>query len=373
MPKNSIEEYLYTLKPQVDFAAWRKATGSIDDIIAKSQNKFAKYSDALDIKQKAIADRADKLALKAGVEKQLKMRQDMGYTAEDLSVQSDMQYLAKLNNEIGDLTTLIDEQEKSIAETSKFSQVVGKAAPQLEKLSLVGSKLSATGTAVVDVFSSVIEKSKELAESASQLSNKFISSSSSFVDAGTKSTMARFGVSNTQAQSINASLDVLGLSADDLATLTQGQRKAFTDLIDIYQAGLDSIDPDKLEQFNAATQQYQMMQAEFTLNMQLALTKLFANSENLPELLDDMGNAFDKLVTLAESDAVRFAFDTLISFLDTFVDIVSFGAGIISGNVTTNNTNNTATQTNNFYGTTDRASLSSAIGMTGMQLQSVFN
>lgn len=194
----------------------------------------------------------------------------------------------------------------------------------------------------------------KLLDVMSEASNEFVSASSAFVDATTKSTMAQFGVSAVQAQGINIAKEKLGISTSDLATLTQGQRDAFSRLMQIYQEGIESIDTDKLEAYNANIQRYEMIKAEFDIKREVAITKLFANASGIDRLIDSFGKFLDSVISILESPAAQSAMDMFIGFLSGIVDWISSAVNLVSKipgfSGSSNTTNNTTTTNYNYYG-----------------------
>lgn len=193
------------------------------------------------------------------------------------------------------------------------------------------------------------DAANKLLDVMSEASNKFVSASSMFVDASTKATMAQFGVGSVQAQGINLVQQKLGISTSDMATLTQGQREAFSKLMKVYQDGINSIDTDKLEAYNENIQRYEMIKAEFDIKREVAITKLFANASGIDSLIDNFSDFLDNVISILESPAAQAAMDMFVGFLNGIMDWISSAVNLVSkipgfsskGNTTTNNTTTT--------------------------------
>jgi hypothetical protein len=211
-------------------------------------------------------------------------------------------------------------------------------------------------------------KARQFADQASDISNRFISQSSLFVDTNTRDIMGKFGVGSTTAQSINAASNHLGISTSDYARLTQGQREAFAELMQYYQAGIERIDPTKLQQFNEATQQYQLNVAKFHIDTELRFMEILAESGSLPQLLDTFGDAMENITAILGSDAFKTGADVFIGLLNGILEFVTmpleglgklFGAGKSEGGNTTNN----ITVNNSSYGGISDSDIAYDIGL----------
>lgn len=350
MPVSSskVKEYLYKLTPLIDTQKWEKATSFLDDKLNKKQKEYNKALEHEAFLQKQLITLEEK-------------RKNLIMTKADLLTKQ--KYLGG-EGENPELDALIEDYTKQIETTTNtmgnvqaglnaLSAETSSAGDAMTKTTKVFENSGVAITNLVGLFSNSMKKAIEILDKGSEIGNKFVSSQSMFVDEDVKSKMAKYGVGSTTAQSIIAVQEQLGIDESDYATMTEGQKRLFDDLMQYYQEGLDSIDAEKLEKFNDATQKYQAMVAKFNLSLDMAITKIFAESEALPELLDTLGMFMDTVVDLLSSDAAQFAFDTFINFISTILKILSapmklFGGG--GNNTTTNTTNNT---TNNYYGVTD--------------------
>jgi len=356
---NAIEEYLYMLKPVVDSDAWNKATGSIDDLLKKGQMK---RNEALE-KEKALNEEILSLNKKKA---ELLSKKDI-LLAKGAVAGKDDESRSRLDKLLDRTNSELDGLEDSLLD-AKVS-LVSFSDSTMNNTTLMGKVaggLKNAGTSISGLLSLITEatsKALEILEKSSEYSNKFVSSGSMFVDANTRDTMLRFGVSSTEAQSINATEEALGISASDYALLTEGQRKAFDELMSHYQDGLDALNPDKLDRYNKAMQEYQLEYQKFQMDVQLAIIELLAESEPLKELGGTVMDFLNSVVDLLSSDTAQFVFDTFIGFLNTLIEILSVPFKLLGGgtstkgavtNITNNNTTNnyngsSTTQTNPLY------------------------
>ena len=348
MPSSSaVKEYLYKLTPSIDTQKWNKATSFLNEKINKSQVDYNKTLEAQKDLQKSLLDLEEKRSNLISIkDKLLKKQEEVGGQGKDKAI----------DDLLESTTKSLGETEDSIAKTNVQIDLLGD---DLENASGGFSKftynLINASNAVPTLFGLLrtsIEQTVKILDKGSEIGNKFITSNSMFVDEDVKGKMARYGVGSKQAQSILAAQKQLGISDSDYATMTSGQRKAFDELMKHYQEGLDSIDTDKLDAFNEATQKYQMSIAKFNMDLELAFTKLFAESKSLPKLVDTFTDFLEGVTDILSSDAAQFAFDTFLEFLNTIIKILGaplkllnglFGGGNTTNNNTTNNT------TNNYY------------------------
>lgn len=347
------KEYLVGILPTVDKAAWNREMGTISGIIKKATDKFDAEK-KLQKQLKQVNKEADALDEKINV-----FRNKYGIAAGTALSDIPKDILAKDKEFSGLVSQGLDlERTRGVTQEglAEFKTT------RFEKSAAIFNKslgaMSHTVSAAASIFSMAKEKAEELAEAAKEFSNEFVTASSIFVDSSVKSTMAQFGVSSEKAQAYNTVLGELGLTTSDIATMTQGQTDAMNKLMGVYEEGLKNINPDKLKRFNESVQEYQYLQAEFNVKMKTAVMQLLAESDALPEMLDTLESFMDKVIGLLSSDAAQFAFDTFISFLDTILSILSvplqlFGGGNLQGSTTNNNTSTTHA---NIYVTANNAS-----------------
>jgi len=331
MAQQYFDEYLVSLKPDVDMNAWRKASGSITGVLQKTLLKpFSKNLD----NERAELERLQKL-LKTP--KQLK---ESGLSAEEVKKR-------------------VDELQKTIADDeaafNAFSKNVTTASISL------GVFIAAVKAA--------IDAAQAAAKQASEISNQFVSQGSIKVNRDVRNVMAKFGVDASTAQSITSASEILNYDLSEYAKWTQAQREAFSSLMKEYQTGIDKINPNKLQQFNKATQEYQLMQARFQLKFKLALTEMYANSEGLVKTLNTLGESMDSIAAILSSDVVKGGFDLLMGIINGILKFVTtplnwlgslFNGG---GSNTTNNTANVNT-TVNTTGGIDSEQLAIDIGLS---------
>ena len=328
--KSFIQQYVYEIVPKVNTQAWSKASGTIKGYIAKSADGLQAYKNASSVIEK-YSGRKDL---------------DKGQMAELASAQE-----------------LVAGMDKNSIALSKVASTAGRVID--------------SGSLLYDLINVAINTAEQLIETGKDISNKFVGAGSMFVDSSTKSTMATLGVNAESAQELNLALKKLGISLDDVATLTSGQRYALQDLYDTYKEGIDSIDNDKLEAFNENMQKYELMKAEFEIKFQTTLIKLFAESEELPKLLDAMNEGLDVFIDLLSSDLLRQGFEAVVSFVTTIVDLATLlgkGLSFLTGNSSVSSksvaqTNNTS---NYFYGNSSASAIDNTISyQQGRELESL--
>jgi len=218
-------------------------------------------------------------------------------------------------------------------------------------------------TTLITLFKKSNEYVEKIAEYTGEQSNKFISDSSLFVDNQVRDTMAKFGLNSVQAQALNKAMDVTGIDTNDFGRLTSGQRELLTSLTQQYEDAINSIDPQKLEEFNKAGQQYQAIIAESTIRTEVATQQFMAESESMAKATRKMAEFrkqwTETIEAILENPIVNFVVDTVVEFFST---IVEFGTRLLEiveglnrffsfGGGTTNNDNSTTTSntTNNWY------------------------
>jgi hypothetical protein len=189
-----------------------------------------------------------------------------------------------------------------------------------------------------------------------------------FVNTDTRDVMGKFGVNAKTAQSLTAVSSQLNIDLSDYSKLTYGQRKAFSDLMQHYQAGLDSIDTAKLDKFNKATQEYQLMQAKFNLDLKLSITKMLSESEGASKVLETITGSMEDISKILSSDGVAKGFDFFMGAINGILKFVTTPLnwlGNMFGGSSSTTTNKTATvnTTINSYGGTSPEQLAIDIGM----------
>lgn len=243
----------------------------------------------------------------------------------------------------GDVDFDIPEDDEDVEVQSEKAAVKQK----LSHAKKAWGQTAAMAALAYEFFKKTYEMSVKLLNTMSEASNKFISSSSAFVDSGIKSIMATYGVSSTDAQAIQQAQKALKISTSDMATLTSRQREAFMHLMQVYQEGIDSIDTDKLERYNNNIQRYELIKAEFDIRREAAITKLFAESSGLENLINSFERFVDNVINILESPGAQAVMDAFIGFLTSVMDILSYMSvglsGMLKGKMTTSVTNNNTT------------------------------
>jgi hypothetical protein len=341
-----IDEYLVSVKPSFDKSAWSAASGNISEMLNNAfsgpQKEASKLQEELKNKLQANAERMAKIKARLSEE---------GVGDEEK---------ASLNEELKTLKT--------------DSQQLSTALQQSQKSSSAFSSGLTKGAGYLAAFTMAVSIAKEaalkLADAATEVSNKFISQSSIFVDTDVRDIMGKFGVNSTTAQAISESAGLLDIDLSDYSKLTQGQRKAFADLMQYYQDRIDQIDLQKLEQFNEATQEYQLMVAKFQMDLKLSVMEMLAESGALPELLETLSTFMGTITDILSSEAFKTGADIVIGIINGILKFVTapfnfFGKLFSGGSDTTNNTSNTVNvnTTVNSSGGVDTEQLALDIGM----------
>lgn len=342
---NAIETYLYELKPSIDTGLWRSASSTIDSFIDKTQEKYKVYDKLIEKRkraEKSLLD-LDKQYVKDLADRDRLIEEGKFDEADKLSKRIDS-YDENRKQKEQEISKAREEEQKFKQENVVFGErTAAKLANGLTKGVAIASKL-------IDIMSQAVSAAQELADKASERSNKFVGSNSLFVDSTTRDTMAKFGLSSTQAQGLNFAMDQMGISDSDFGKLTVGQRNLLNNLAKQYQESIDSIDPENLDRFNESVQNFQSFQASAAVRMDTLVTKIMANSRSLPKLLTKLEEFFESTMDFAESPVVAWFFDTFIEFLSTLLDVgsklmqvLTIGTG---GSVTNNNTTSTTTNYN---------------------------
>ena len=319
MGRNIIATYQAVIKPTVDSEAWEKATKTIQSKLG-AFTAAAKKRDALNEYVKTA--QANLASAKSEDERK----------RYDIDLQDANKMLQEFNAAGGQTT-------------AKFGDLINGFSK---------------GTAAIGAFVKSVEVAyqafTEIADAAIEFSNKNISGSSIKVDTETRGYMAKFGVSSTEAQAMSAALETTGYSLEDIAVWTDAQKEHYAELMQVYQDGLNSLDPGKLEKFNTATQDYQATMDSFMLKLDLGLNKILASSSPLPDLLDTVGHSMETITEILNSPLIQFGFDVIVGVLDAIAHIADFllsGVNFLLGGgststTTNNNQTSTVNQTNNF-------------------------
>ena len=317
-----IDEYLAVVKPSFDGNAWKQVSGQIQTTLSKPFDFISKKSN------KNLQEAQEKLKSldKARLTALDNVR--VGDTeSEKLFEQADKEY---------------EDQQKKVAElTKKYEESVVAQKEFANKTIKAGAYLALLSVAVNKAKDAALE----MAEAATDISNKFLSQSSMFVDTETRGVMAKFGVNAKTAQVISAAADELDIDLADYSKLTYGQRKAFNELMNYYQEGINNIDPEKLERFNKATQQYQLDRAKFNIKLKTSLSELVAESDGATEVLSTISNAMESISNILSSDAVKTGYNFVMDIINGILKFVTTPLNWLGNMFGSGNTNNTTTNT----------------------------
>ena len=204
-------------------------------------------------------------------------------------------------------------------------------------------------TAVIDLFKKMYEEGTRILDMAKRYSNEYFTSESIFMGQqgkATRDTMLKYGLDTNTAMGFNTAMSSLGISESDFGLLTENQRNALIELTETYKEGMESIDPDKLKAYNEQVQEFQLLQAKFSIELRTTVMKLLAESDSLPRLIENAGEILEHIIDILDSPTAHFVFDTFINFLDSFFAVLEKITGVFSGlfggggNTTNNNTTN---------------------------------
>lgn len=320
MERDYFEEYLVSIKPDVDPNLWNQATGNIKSTIQKALfSPITKELDGLRAKLKELTEQ------KAAIDTKLKLGKD-----------GDKELTEKQKEEL-------TAQSKQLGETIKNTESAIKTGEgELSKLSASFKTAGVWMTAYIAVVKSAIETAKKIVEQSKKISNQFVTQGSIQVDRDVRDVMGKFGVDTQTALGISTAAETLGYDINEYSKWTVAQRNAFAELMKEYQTGIDNINPEKLEAFNKATQEYQLMIAKFQVRMKVAITDLFASSDAVNSIMETFGKTMDNIATILESDAVKTGFDLIMGLIDGILKFATaplnwLGSMFGGGGSTTNN------------------------------------
>ena len=241
--------------------------------------------------------------------------------------------------------------KEDLDDWAKASRAVeaSKSAKNIALANTMFKALSSSISSTIDLFSKMYETGNKVIEVATRYSNEYFTSSSIFMKGSaskTRDTMLKYGIDTTSAIGLNTAMSQMGISESDFGYLTNAQQETLMKLMNLYKEGMSNIDPEKMERYNDAVNKYQLMQAEFSIKIKTAITELLANSDALPELLDNAGQLISHIVDILSSPTTQWVFDTFISFLNNFFMMLEKMTGWLanitggSGGTTNNNTTN---------------------------------
>lgn len=368
MPKRQvIQEYLATISPSYNLQQWERTGneigGKLQTILGKTL--FKGTNEQIQQIEKRIDQLTRKRDLISRSIQQSSQQRDSLLDKirgiednEKLSDDEKAQQTAPLREELAKVEDVLKKQRTAqkgvVSELNTEQQALSAANGKLSGWSAGISKASAYLAIFITAVKVAWEAFQKLAEDAAEFSNKYVSQNSIFVDTDVRDMMARFGIGNEQAQSMLAASEGLGIDLSDYSRLTQAQRQAFDELMQHYQQGLDSIDPDKLDRFNSVVQEYQLTQLKFEMDMQLIWQKMLAESDALPQMLETVSDVLGTITDILGSDAFQTGAEILFGIINGILEFASaplklfgglFGGGGSSKSSST--TNNNTTNNNN--------------------------
>lgn len=355
MPIKSIDEYLYELKPVVNTTLWQTATRKIDSVLNSAQSKLDAYRELRDKRLSAQSKLTD---LQDSIKEQEKLAERFWEKGDFEKYESTMEGVDSMKlQEKGLNAQILDTQqaEQKLLGGKSEEKLAKQAAFQGKLLKGISGATSGI-SALTGVMKTAIEIGNKLAEIGTERSNQFVSNDSMFVDSNIRDLMGKYGLSSVQAQGLNTSMDLMGISTSDFGKLSEGQQKLLNELTSQYENAIASIDPDKLDQFNESMQEFQALQASIQIRIQTLITKLLAESPGFQRILDNIAKFADTVMSFLESPVVQWFFNvfteataTILDFLNGIMEFVNFLFGAGSNTGTTNNTTNNTTNTNTFY------------------------
>lgn len=324
-----IEEYLVSVRPSFNRSEWNAVSGNISGFLNKGVSGAQKKLDEeMKQLQKRMADNFNK-------------RQELQLIIDSPSSSADEVAKAKAG-----LEPLKQEADVLAANMQGLDK-------QATSLSKNVASASIAFAALVAAISIAVESAKKLGDAASETSNKLPTQDSVFVDTGVRDIMGKFGVDSTTALGLSEVSSALNISLSDYSKLTQAQRKAFADLMEYYQEGIDSIDAGKLKSFNEAVQEYQLRVVKAQMEVKLAFTKLLAESDAVPRILDLVADSLESISDILASDAFQTGAEILFGIIEGILKFATAPIKLFGGLANakergnTTNTVNISTNVNN--------------------------
>ena len=365
MSETTLKSYLYELKPYVNTAEWKKASGEIKGILKSND---VSYEDWKSTRNQYIATKKEVKStenlikrveerVKTAQGKELEMYQKLlGRKAYETTSKSGKKIMHAGTGLYGELDTLKKQAEMQGSNVELAGLGVSKGSKVAAGVTKFASSITAAAGSVmafVGGLKKAFDAAMKLANSAIDMSNK-LNTGGAFSNMSIRNMQARYGVSSTRANAMSIALNQMGLSESDLGRMNQAQRKAYDELIAYYEDGINKLDPDKLKEYHEAMEEFQMSVAKWKIGIQNAILKLFVNSEAFKKLTGKLGDFMEKVVEFLETPVVQWFFDTFIEFLSAIMDFINGAMDTInwvlggdgSGSSTTNNTSNS---TNTYY------------------------
>ena len=354
MPIKSIDEYLYELKPVVNTTLWQTATRKIDSVLRSAESKLNAYQE---LRDNRLAAQKKLVELQDSIKEQEKLAERFWEKGDFQKYESTMEGVDSMNLQAKGLQAQISDNEEAEKKIlgGKTEEKLGKQALFQNNILKVISGATSGISALTGVMKTAVKVGTKLAEMGAERSNQFVSNDSMFVDTGIRDLMGKYGLSSVQAQGLNQSMDLMGISTSDFGRLSEGQQNLLNELTQQYQDSINSINPEKLDQFNESMQEFQAVQASLQMRMQTLITKLLAESPGFQKILDNLEHFFSSVMSFLESPVVQWFFNVfteavgaLLQLLSWIMDLVTIVFGGSTGNTTNNTTNNTS-NTNTFY------------------------
>ena len=339
MPIKSIDEYLYELKPVVNTTLWQTATRKIDSVLRSAESKLNAYQE---LRDNRLAAQKKLVELQDSIKEQEKLAEKFWEKGDFQKYESTMEGVDSMNLQAKGLQAKISDSEEAEKKIlgGKTEEKLGKQALFQNNILKVISGATSGISALTGVMKTAVKVGTKLAEMGAERSNQFVSNDSMFV---------------VQAQGLNQSMDLMGISTSDFGRLSEGQQNLLNELTQQYQDSINSINPEKLDQFNESMQEFQAVQASLQMRKQTLITKLLAESPGFQKILDNLEHFFSSVMSFLESPVVQWFFNVfteavgaLLQLLSWIMDLVTIVFGGNTGNTTNNTTNNTS-NTNTFY------------------------
>ena len=345
----SANDYLFTIKPMFDTSELDKQIGNLRKQLRGKQTKSGKSIDDLMGKLNIYDDVFTKIydSVK-NIEDILRTVNGKDYDLNGINsgLSRKEELLKKLQEMLGDVDDSDDYEGKSI--TQKIHSFIGKGGA-LEKFTGALTVASGTIISTAGAIKEGVEKAIELINTAAKNSN-LLNPFSAYGSMSTRDTMARYGMSVTEARGHTIALGLMRLSESDIGRMSAAQRKEYEALMQYYQEGLSRIDPQKLKDYFDELEEFQMATSRFKLDLQNSILKLFAESDAFKRLTGSVEDLFENIIDFMDSDTVKFFFDTFIGFLESLTDFASWFFSLFGGSSTnTTNNNTTNNSSNNVY------------------------
>ena len=159
---------------------------------------------------------------------------------------------------------------------------------------------------------------KKLTDEATKFSNQMIGMNSAFVDKNTRDIVSRFGVSSQTAAGMGSVMNLMGINAEDMKRMTPGQMNLFSNLMNQWTTGMNSIDPKKMQKFQDVMQGMQSEIASAKLELQIQLYQM------LVDLAPSLGRLFRSVISFFKSVSDMLTSDFMQNLLTALSEILAF-------------------------------------------------